>query len=178
MLEYLEWTALLLGALLLAIVLIASRRPGSFAFARTMRVSATPERVFPLLNDLKAMNSWNPFVLRDPNIIGEYSGPATGPGARYSFISKKSGTGSCEITDAVAPSKVEMRLDMARPMTASNRVTLSVVPVGDASDVTWSMSGERPLLIKIMSLFFESDKMMATEFDKGLNGLKEIAERG
>ena len=177
MLEFVGWTALVLGALASAIALIASRRPAAFTAARTLRINATPERLFPLINDLKSMNSWNPFVLRDPAIKGHYSGPISGPGARYSFESKKSGTGSCEITEAAAPSKVVMQLKMVRPVQASNRVTMSIVPAGDATDLTWSMSGERPLTGKIMSLFLDWDKMMGGEFETGLANLKSIAER-
>ena len=42
MIEFLGWTALLLGTLVAALVLIASRRPAAFTHARTQRINAAP----------------------------------------------------------------------------------------------------------------------------------------
>jgi hypothetical protein len=50
--------AVLLGALLL----YAATKPGSCQFSRSIHISAPPERIFPLIDDLRAMNEWNPFV--------------------------------------------------------------------------------------------------------------------
>jgi hypothetical protein len=39
------------------------------------------------------------------------------------------------------------------------------------------MSGKQPLLGKLMSLFIDCDRMVGSQFEKGLGSLKAIAER-
>jgi len=39
------------------------------------------------------------------------------------------------------------------------------------------MSGRQPLVGKVMSLFIDCEKMVGSQFEKGLASLKAIAER-
>jgi uncharacterized protein YndB with AHSA1/START domain len=170
----------LLGlALLFAVVLIlfvASRRPDEGTFSRSMRIRATPERLYPLINDLRAMNRWNPYANRDPAMAGSYSGPDAGPGATFTFAGKKSGTGSIAITEAHAPREVVLRLLMSAPFACDNRVEFTLDPKGEETDVTWAMSGKASFVSKVMCTVLNMDKMMAKDFDQGLAALKAIAE--
>lgn len=176
MLEILGPVVLALLVAVAAILALAARKPDQFRFARTARIAATPERLFPLINDLKVMNSWNPFALRETAGKGTYSGPQSGKGATHEFAGPKSGTGSIEIVDAVPSSKVVMRLVMTKPMKADNTVEFTLEPSGAATDVTWAMSGRQPLLAKVMTLFIDCDKMVGKDFDEGLANLKRIVE--
>lgn len=178
MLAILAYTTILLAILAGVIVVAATRRPDSFRFARSARIAATPERLFPLIADLHQMNTWNPYALRDPASTGSYSGPASGRGAKYEFAGKKSGTGHIEIVDAKPNSEVVMRLFMTKPFACDNRVDFSLKPEGPATSVTWAMSGQQPLMAKIMTLFINCDKMVGKDFDEGLANLKAIAEKG
>ena len=140
-----------------------------------MRINARPEKIFPLINDLKAMATWNPFSLRDPTAVFSYTGPASGQGARHSFAGPKSGAGSIEIIDAT-PTKIDMRLIMTKPVKTDSVVQFALQPVGTATDVTWSITGNQPLLFKTLTMFFNHDKMMGDVFTEGLGNLKRIAE--
>ena len=73
--SFLGLLALALLAAISVILFVASRRPDNSRFARSIRIRATPERLFPLINDLRAMNRWNPYANRDPagvDILQEY----------------------------------------------------------------------------------------------------------
>lgn len=167
--------ALMLG--LAAVLAIAATRPDRFHVARTKRIAAAPEHLFPMINDLRQMNTWNPFALREIGGRGDYSGPTTGKGAKFTFDGRKSGTGQIEILDTVAPSKVVMRLAMMKPIKADNTVEFMLKLEGSATDVTWAMSGRQPLIGKAMTLFVDCDKMVGREFEQGLANLKAIAEK-
>lgn len=169
-----------LGLLVLAIAvisLIAAQRPDTFRVSRSQVIAAPPERLFGQINDLRVFNSWNPFVLKDPQVQGRYSGPAAGPGAHYDFEGKKSGSGSIEITDATPASQVRMRLAMTAPFAVSNVVTFSLVPQGATTQVTWAMEGPAPFLSKFMGVLFNMDRMVGGEFEAGLASLKARAEK-
>lgn len=69
---------LLVAAAALALVLIlAARRPDTFDVRRSARIHAPPERIFPLIHDLRAHESWSPFDKPDPSTRKVYSGADT-----------------------------------------------------------------------------------------------------
>ncbi|WP_036263796.1 SRPBCC family protein [Methylocapsa aurea] len=170
-----------LAAALAALLLYAASKPGACQFARSIRIAAPPERIFPLIDDLRAMNAWNPFVKVDPNIKLAYSGPARGVGAVNTFEGNgKVGSGQAEIVESIAPTKLVMALQMDRPMKCRNRVEFTLAPQPNgadvATDVTWTMSGPQPFIGKLMSIFISMDKMVGGAFEAGLADLKSRAE--
>jgi hypothetical protein len=172
---------LTIGAVLVAVMIggvlaYASTLPDRFQVQRSLSIRASPDKIFPLINDLHAFNTWNPFDKKDPSIKGNYSGPASGTGAIYAFESGIAGTGRVEILGAAAPSKVTMRLLMSKPIAADNRVTFTLEPEGDATQVTWTMDGGLPFVGKLIHLVINMDKMVGNDFDSGLADLKALAE--
>ncbi len=168
-----------LGLVLLAIaavLLLAARQPDTFRVQRSTLVAAPADRIFPLIADLRQMNSWNPFVKRDPQVKGSYSGPAAGPGATYVFEGKQAGSGSLRVTDTAVPTRVAMKLDMRAPMEAHNDVLFTLAPEGGATRVSWSMQGPSPFLGKVMGVVFNMDSMVGGAFEEGLAELKLRAE--
>jgi hypothetical protein len=160
-----------------ALLIAATLRPDTFPVERTTRINASAERIHPLINNIAQMNTWNPFVKKDPNIKGSYRGPVAGPGAAYDFEGNKDvGKGSVEIT-AATPELITMKLDMLAPMEGHNIVEFRLVPSGNATEVTWAMHGPSPYLARLMGLFFNMDNMIGSAFRAGLADLKELAER-
>ena len=155
----------------------AATKPDVFRVARSTTIKASPLTIFPLINEMRSFNIWNPYEKKDPNIIGTYSGPESGKGASYAFKSSKSGTGSLEIVDTSPPRKVAMKLTMVKPFVAENLVEFTLEPQGDTTLATWAMNGRTPLLGKVMHLFLDMDKMVGNDFEAGLANLKALAER-
>jgi len=159
-----------------AVLLLATRQPDTFRVQRSILVAAPADRIFPLIADLRQMNSWNPFVKRDPQIKGSYSGPAAGSGAAYVFEGKQAGSGSRRLTGTTVPTRVAMKLDMSAPMEAHNDVLFTLEPEGSATRVSWSMQGSSPFLGKVMGVVFNMDRMVGGAFEEGLAELKLRAE--
>ena len=162
----------------IAVFLIyVTTRPDTFKVARSAQIKAPPDKIFPLINDLRAYNTWNPYVKKDPAVKLTYSGPAAGAGAKFLFDGNKdAGKGSIEVVAATPPSQVDMRLMMAEPFAINNLVRYSVAPKDGGSEVTWAMEGPVPYIAKIAHLFFNMDKMLGTDFEAGLASLKALAE--
>jgi uncharacterized protein YndB with AHSA1/START domain len=156
----------------------AATKPDQFRVQRSSTIAAPPERLFALINDVKAFNSWNPYALKDPAIKLRYEGAGSGPGAAYAWESETAGTGRMEVVEATAPHRVAMRLDFKEPMKATNIVEFTLVPQGNTTQVTWAMSGSMPYLHKLMTTFIDMDKMVGGDFESGLANLKAAAERG
>lgn len=170
-------TALVVIVVLLAAFLAyVATRPNAFRIQRATSVKAPPEKIYPLINDLRQFNTWNPFATQDPNVKINYSGAPSGKGAAYDWQSRKMGVGRMEIVDTAAPSKIVAKLDFVKPMEAHNIVEFTLEPKGGATDVTWAMHGPMPLISKLMTVFVSMDRMVGGEFEKGLANMKAAAE--
>lgn len=164
---------------LAALLLFAATRPDTFRVQRSATIKAPPEKVFALINDMRAFNTWNPYNKKDPSMRGTYRGPQAGPGAGFDFEGDKNvGKGSLQITDAAPPNKVSMRLDMREPFEGHNAVDFTLAPRGtDTTEVTWAMHGASPYFSKLIGIFFNMDKMIGGDFESGLADLKTLAEK-
>lgn len=176
MLDTLLMAALLLVTAIGLVLIIALRRPDHFRTARTLAIRATPERLHGLIGDLHEMNTWNPYALRESGGTSRYSGPQSGPGARFEFDGPKSGTGSVSVLES-RPEQIVMRLHMTKPLAVDNRVEFTLEPRGAETLVTWAMSGRQPLLMRAVNVVYDCTAMLHRDFDEGLANLKAIAER-
>jgi uncharacterized protein YndB with AHSA1/START domain len=173
--------AIIVAVVIAAILITAATKPDSFRVERTARIKAPPQSIFPHINDLRSHGAWSPFD-KDPATKRHFNGAASGNGQVYEWEGdRKVGAGRIEITDAAAPSKVTMKLDMIRPFSANNIVEFTLVPQGEATnvttDVTWAMHGRQPYMAKLVGTFMNCDKMVGGQFEQGLASLKAIAER-
>ena len=165
-------------AVVAVVLAVAAMRPDDFRVQRSASIKASPEKIFPHINDLHAFNAWNPFNKKDPNIRGSYSGAASGAGAAYAFEGNgEVGRGRIEITDSRPASEVRMSLHMLAPMEGRNVVEFLLKPDGSGTRVSWAIQGPMPYISKVLSLFCDMDAMIGKEFESGLAELKAIAER-
>jgi uncharacterized protein YndB with AHSA1/START domain len=159
------------------VLLFAATRPDTFRVQRSTSIKAPPEKIYPLINDLRRFNTWNPYEKKDPNLKGSYSGAASGKGAVYTFHGNKNvGKGSVEITDTAPPHKVSMRLTMVEPIEARNNIEFILEPNGEGTRVTWAMHGHSSYFAKIIHLVFNMDRMVGGDFEAGLANLKAAVE--
>jgi Polyketide cyclase / dehydrase and lipid transport len=172
---------LILSAIVLAIAGVlayAASRPDTFRVQRSASIEATAERLYPLINDMRQFNTWNPYNLKDPNVKGTYRGPASGPGAGYDFQGNKDvGKGSIQIVESSPPQTVTMKLDMIEPFEGHNTVEFTLAPNGATTDVTWAMHGPSPFMAKLVGVFMNMDRMIGRDFEAGLANLRAKAEK-
>lgn len=100
-------------------------------------------------------------------------------GAVYEWDGNRDvGAGRLEITEVVAARKVVMDLHFLKPMEGRNIAEYRLTPLdAGQTEVVWAIYGSQPFLQKIMSVFINCDKMICTEFEKGLADLKARAEK-
>jgi Polyketide cyclase / dehydrase and lipid transport len=168
---------LLALAVVVAVLLAyAATKPDTFIVQRSALIAAPADKIFPLIQDLRAFNTWNPFARGDDNLKIEYQGAASGKGAAYTWQGEKSGAGRMEVTNTIANSKVSLKLDFSKPFEAHNLVDFDIKPQGNGSQVNWAMHGPMPYISKLMTIFFSMDQAVGGEFEKGLQNLKAKAE--
>jgi hypothetical protein len=107
-----------------------------------------------------------------------YSGEASGKGAVYAWEGNKNvGSGRMEILDASAPAKIVIKLDFFTPFEGHNTAEFTMLPQGDATNVTWLMHGPAPFMSKVMQVFINLDNIIGKDFEIGLANLKRLAEK-
>jgi uncharacterized protein YndB with AHSA1/START domain len=176
-----EIIAIIVGALALAIaavLILAAIKPDTFSVRRVITVKAPPEKIFPLINDFHQWGSWSPYENKDPAMKRSFSGSASGKGAVYGWEGNKNvGSGRMEILDASAPSKIVIKLDFFSPFEGHNTAEFTMLPQGDAINVTWLMYGPAPFMHKVMQVFMNIDNMIGKDFEVGLANLKKLTEK-
>jgi uncharacterized protein YndB with AHSA1/START domain len=159
-----------------AVLAYAATKPDTFMVRRSASIAAPPEKIFPMIDDLRAQSAWSPFE-KDPNMKRTHSGAPRGKGAVYAWDGNRQvGAGQIAITESVPSSKVVLLLDMSRPFKAHNTVEFTLDRIGAGTNVTWSMQGRQPYMAKVMGLFMDCDKMCGGMFEEGLAKLKALAE--
>jgi len=149
----------------------------TFRVERSIVIDAPADAVFPRINDFHAWADWSPYEKMDADLAKTFTGPASGQGAGYAWVGRKAGSGSMEIVRSEAPSRIVIKLEFTKPMTAHNTAEFTLEPQGPrATKVTWAMYGPNTLMSKVMGLFLSMDKLVGPQFDEGLASLKHLSE--
>jgi len=159
-----------------AVAAVIIMQPDRFVVTRSAVIDAPPEKVFGHINDLRNWREWSPWARLDPNAQNSFDGPAAGPGAAFEWAGdRKVGAGRMTIVDSRPFESVDIKLDMRKPIAASNDVSFRLEPeAGGRTRVAWTMSGRNTLISKAMSLVMNCDKMCGAQFESGLANLNAI----
>ena len=178
MLKILAVIVVVVLVVIAGVLIYASTRPDSFRVQRSASIKAPPQKIFPLIDDLKAWAGWSPYEKKDPAMKRSF-GPITAvKGATYEWAGDKNvGQGRMEILEAQPSSKVLIKLDFIKPFEAHNMAEFTLEPKGDTTQVTWAIFGPSAYITKVMGLFFNMDTMIGKDFEAGLADLKAAAEK-
>jgi len=168
---------LILAAVLAALLLVAALRPPEFRVVRGTVITAAPAVIFAQVNDFRLWQGWSPWETIDPALKRTYTGAPAGRGATYDWEGNRNvGSGRMTIMDHRAAEYIGIKLEFLKPMAGLCRAEFQFEPRGDTTAVTWSMAGTSNYICRVFSLFMSPDKMIGSQFEKGLSRLKVVAE--
>jgi len=168
-----------LAVVIVLFVIVVATRPAEFRVARSIAIGASPETVFPHVNELKKWEAWNPWGKIDPNMKLTYDGPASGVGASYAWVGNNEvGEGRATITEIRANELVQLKLEFFKPMAGVSTAEFAFKPQGNQTEVTWAMTGKNNFIARAVCMFMNMDKMIGGQFERGLADLKSKAEAG
>jgi uncharacterized protein YndB with AHSA1/START domain len=157
-------------------VIIVATRPSAFHIERSVTIAAPAENAHALVNDFHAWSRWSPYEKLDPQMKRTFEGPASGQGAMYAWKGDKSGAGRMTIEKSGKPSLVSIKLEFTEPMAATNTATFTFVPTPEGTKATWAMDGKNGFIAKAFCMFMDMDKLVGSDFEKGLAEMKAAAE--
>jgi hypothetical protein len=151
--------------------------PSTFKVEREINIAASAAAVYERIVDLHQWVDWSPWEGMDPDLHRTYGGPESGVGATYGWSgTRKVGSGAMTITEAVEPSAVVLDLDFIKPFKAHNVTRFALHQDGDSTQVTWTMTGAKTFMSKVMGIFMSMDKLVGRDFERGLAQLKTVVE--
>lgn len=162
-----------LGALVLGFVIYAAMQPAEYGLKRKVSIAASADKIYPYIVNLKKRSNWSPWEMRDETMQTTYNEIEEGVGAKSSWTSENSGSGSMLVTKVTPYEMVEVDLDFGEMGKAKAYWELEENDSGTI--VTWGFSGKAEGLI---GKFFGSmmDGMLGPDYEEGLNNLKELVE--
>jgi hypothetical protein len=113
------------------ILILAAMKPDNFRIQRTASIKAPPEKIMPLLADLRRHREWSPWEQKDPGMKRTYSGAPSGKGAIYEWDGNSNiGSGRMEVTET-SQTKIVYDMLFLKPWEAHNTAEIVMVPSGD-----------------------------------------------
>jgi uncharacterized protein YndB with AHSA1/START domain len=146
----------------------------TYTVERSREIAAPPERIFAALADFHQWRHWSPWEDIDPDLQRTYEGAESGVGAAYAWAgNRKAGTGRMEVTDAEAPHRLVIDLQFLKPFKSRSEARFTLGPGEDGTRVTWTVTGPKTFMTKVMGIFKSMDAMIGPDFEKGLAQLDE-----
>jgi hypothetical protein len=159
------------------VIVIITLRPDELTVTRTAVYDATPERIFPELNDFHNWEAWSPWAKIDPQMKTTYSGPQAGVGSSYAWEGNSQvGKGRMTIVYSRPNEGVKIDLEFLEPFATRSVTEFLVTPEADKTRLTWNMSMKNGFIGKAIGLVADMDKMLGSDFEKGLAQLKPVVE--
>ena len=172
------WIIVAVLALIALLLIYGLLQPTNFAVSREADYNATPAKVFAQINDFKNWASWSPWDKMDSTMQRSYTGSATGVGSKYAWVgNRKVGEGSMEITDSEPSKRMQLDLHFLKPFQADNVTEFILTQKGNQTNLKWEMRGTKPFMMRVMGIAFNMDKIVGSDFEKGLINLRGVLEK-
>lgn len=175
-----RWLLRIVVALVLVVVFLAGvgfLLPSSYRVERSVEIGAPAAKIYALLADPREWKRWTVWNQRDPAMKMEFSGPASGAGAKWSWTSKTEGSGAMEFVEARQDERIGYKLSFPEfGMQSGGQLTLA--PAAGKVRVTWTNEGQ--LSANPLNRWFGlmMDRLVGPDFEAGLANLKRLAEGG
>ncbi len=149
--------------------------PTNFEMKRSAIVDAEPDVVFAEVNTLTEWPKWSPWYKLDTAATMEYSDPASGEGAYYTWTSANDNVGSGKYTNTTVVPNEEIVYTMEFAGMGGSEGYWNFEPTEDSkTKVTWGFRTEFDFFNRIGGVFIES--ALGPQFEEGLNNLKSVSE--
>jgi len=165
------------AVVLAGFLVYVAMQPSQMNVSRELLVRATPEAIFPHINNTKKADEWMPWREVDPEVQMKYSGPEEGLGSTSSWSSSgQMGTGLAVIVESIPNESVKTSLSYTKPMVMTQLAELSLRPTPEGTIVRWAVNGNNNFMGRLFCVLLNMDTVVGKQFEQGLNKLKSIVE--
>lgn len=172
-----------LAALVVIIIALGFVLPDKVHVEREIVIDAPREEVFALISDFEAWDAWSPWADLDPDAEYSYTGEGVGQKMVWTSDDPRVGTGSQEITAMEPPERLVTHLDFGANG-AADATFLLMPEAGGRTRALWFFDARMregvPVHMKPVGTYmgYFMDGWVGPDYERGLENLKEVAERG
>ena len=121
-----------------AFLVVVAMQPSEFRVERTITIAASPDAVFPHVNDLYKCDAWSPWAKLGPNAKVGFEGPDSGEVASMNWVGNDEvGAGKMTITESKPNDLVNFRINFIEPFVGTSTSSFTFKPHGDKTAVGW-----------------------------------------
>lgn len=173
----LKTIGIILLILVVAGVVLGLVQPKEYMVERTQVIDASKEQVYNHIKEWKSWDEWSPWVEKDSTIVVTIEGDDGMENSMYKWTSENSGAGSMTNTGSTENEIVNYDLEFTAPRQGNSKGYLKLEDAEEGgTKVIWSMYGQNGFIERIMFTFMDLESMVAPDFDRGLELLKELVE--
>ena len=164
--------------IIVLVVILALIAPKGYNVERTIVINAPQEVVFRQVQLWRNWSAWSPWAEMDSTMKITVEGIDGQPGSKYVWEGDPENTGQGEMTNTGITQNKEIlyHLHFLVPWESESDGWMRLSEAASGVQAAWGFSGTYPMPMNIMLLFMNMEKMMAPDFDRGLQLLKEISE--
>ena len=112
-----------------AFLVVVAMQPSEFRVERTITIAASPDAVFPHVNDLYKWDAWSRWAKLGPNAKVGFEGPDSGEVASMNWVGNDEvGAGKMTITESKPNDLVNFRINFTEPFVGPRRHPLPSSP--------------------------------------------------
>jgi effector-binding domain-containing protein len=156
--------------------------PKQVHIERSITIDRPQGMLFEILNSYRNYSEWSPWAGRDPKARFVISGPASGVGARMSWVGdpRLVGSGWQEIVASTPYERIDIKLDFDAQGIANIGFTLAAQ--GESTRVTWFFDSDLTEGVNFLDSFLARyfgllfDRWVGGDYEQGLANLKAYAE--
>lgn len=139
---------------------------------RSVVIDASPEKIFPFLNDFNHWPSWSPWLIMEPGVKVTVSDDTK----YYEWEGNRVGSGNMTVLTEDEDKSINYDLTFLKPWKSTAKVGFVLSPEGNSTKVTWTMDSSLPFFMFWMKKSMEA--YVGMDYVRGLVMLKDLVEKG
>lgn len=170
---------LIIVGIIALVLLIAAFRSNESTITRSITINKPAADIYNFIKLLKNSAQYNKWVMADPNMKRDYRGTDGMVGFVYAWDSqnKQVGKGEQEIIKLDEGKRVDYEIRFEKPMPGIAKAHISLTGSGNQTHVTWQFNSRLNLMMKVMHMFINFDKLLGKDLHESLQNLKNILEK-
>lgn len=145
-----------------------------FHVQRSIRINATPQKVFETVADFGTWTTWSPWLCAEPDANVTVTEDASSVGSIYSWKGEVVGQGEIEHRDLQPGRLIDEEIRFVKPFKSRSDVAFEMEPAGEGTKLTWHMRGSLPWFLFWMTS--QMEVLIGMDYERGLKMLKEFIE--
>jgi len=176
--NFLHFLLILLGIIVLGVVILGIVEPKNITIQRSIVIDAPKEAISEQIIKFKNWPHWSPWYQMDSTMKLTYYGEDGQLGSGFHWEGDKNKTGTGDMKNiGTKPGEIDYQIITTVPWENSSPGTFKLTDTGTGqTKLSWDITMHFSFPMNAMLMFMKMDKLLGSDFEKGLANLKKYVE--